>query len=309
MITDNSTGAALDTITYDGFGNVRSETSSANGDRYGFTGRERDNATGLQYNRDRWYNPATGTWMQQDPLGLGPDTNPYRYVGNDPTNATDPSGLAPPEPPPFGQGGEWLQRIIGDKAAKAAEEAAREAKWLGRFATTARALGAVAGIVVAVDQFGEARQVWNDWTEYNDFLERINRQNQASMDRLLRHWMREAAGQCPAAMDVNEKPHGGPAHDAAIKEYIKILERDVPGARDIRKNQAQVNADKQKVSDYRPDVQWTDANGVRHYYEVSSRTSTANPARLRRNDPNAIIEVLDLQTGITTVYKPGMPLP
>src|SRR5262249_14820119 len=29
----------------------------------------------------------------QDPLGLLPDTNPYRYGGNDPTNATDPSGL------------------------------------------------------------------------------------------------------------------------------------------------------------------------------------------------------------------------
>ena len=29
--------------------------------------------------RDRWYNPSTGRFMSQDPTGLGPDVNPYRY--------------------------------------------------------------------------------------------------------------------------------------------------------------------------------------------------------------------------------------
>ncbi len=32
--------------------------------------------------------------MQPDPSGLGPDTNPYRFVGNSPTNFIDPSGMA-----------------------------------------------------------------------------------------------------------------------------------------------------------------------------------------------------------------------
>ena len=32
--------------------------------------------------------------LQADPVGLGPDVNEYRAVGNNPTNATDPSGLA-----------------------------------------------------------------------------------------------------------------------------------------------------------------------------------------------------------------------
>ena len=46
------------------------------------------------------YDPTTGRWLTEDPSGLGPDSNPYRYVGNDPTNATDPSGLAaPPQKP------------------------------------------------------------------------------------------------------------------------------------------------------------------------------------------------------------------
>lgn len=41
----------------------------------------------------RVYLPTSGVWLTPDPLGLGVDVNPYRYVGNGPTNATDPSGM------------------------------------------------------------------------------------------------------------------------------------------------------------------------------------------------------------------------
>jgi RHS repeat-associated protein len=47
----------------------------------------------LQRNNDRRYEPSVQRWMSQDPLGLGPDSNPYQYVGNGPTNVVDPSGL------------------------------------------------------------------------------------------------------------------------------------------------------------------------------------------------------------------------
>jgi uncharacterized protein RhaS with RHS repeats len=41
------------------------------------------------------FDPTIGRWLEQDPIGfVGGDANLYRYVGNDPTNATDPSGLA-----------------------------------------------------------------------------------------------------------------------------------------------------------------------------------------------------------------------
>ncbi len=46
----------------------------------------------MQWNQNRWYNPATQRWLTPDPLGLRPDANPYRYCGNGPTNGTDPSG-------------------------------------------------------------------------------------------------------------------------------------------------------------------------------------------------------------------------
>src|SRR5580692_12122705 len=38
------------------------------------------------------YSPTIGRFLSRDPIGLGPDTNPYRYCGNSPTNGTDPSG-------------------------------------------------------------------------------------------------------------------------------------------------------------------------------------------------------------------------
>jgi hypothetical protein len=41
------------------------------------------------------FDPTVGRWISQDPLGLEPDVNPYRYVHNGFPNATDPSGLDP----------------------------------------------------------------------------------------------------------------------------------------------------------------------------------------------------------------------
>lgn len=40
------------------------------------------------------YNPTIGRWISEDPIGFqAADPNLYRYVGNSPTNYTDPSGL------------------------------------------------------------------------------------------------------------------------------------------------------------------------------------------------------------------------
>jgi uncharacterized protein RhaS with RHS repeats len=39
------------------------------------------------------YDPTVGKFLSMDPTGLVVDPNPYRYVGNDPTNLVDPTGL------------------------------------------------------------------------------------------------------------------------------------------------------------------------------------------------------------------------
>jgi len=49
----------------------------------------------LQYNDERWYAPDTARWLSEDPIRFAAgDVNLYRYVGNDATGATDPSGEA-----------------------------------------------------------------------------------------------------------------------------------------------------------------------------------------------------------------------
>ena len=90
-LTDD-TGAVQDTLNYSAYG-VVSESNAAFGDRYKYTGREWDGVSQLQYNRDRYYDPQTATWTTQDPTGFNAgDDDLYRYVGNGPTNGTDPTG-------------------------------------------------------------------------------------------------------------------------------------------------------------------------------------------------------------------------
>jgi RHS repeat-associated protein len=61
---------------------------------YRYTGREYD-TDDLYYYRARYYDPTIGRFITPDPIGfLAGDTNFYRYVGNDPVNFVDPSGLA-----------------------------------------------------------------------------------------------------------------------------------------------------------------------------------------------------------------------
>ncbi|MBX7166843.1 MAG: RHS repeat-associated core domain-containing protein [Pirellulales bacterium] len=75
---------------YDAFG---TPVDQAYLTRYQFTGREYDSATGQQYNRARWYSPHAGRWMSEDPIGFAArDANLSRYVGNQPTNYSDPTG-------------------------------------------------------------------------------------------------------------------------------------------------------------------------------------------------------------------------
>ena len=81
-------------IVYDAFGRIVSETDPGFDFLYGFTGRERDGESDLHYNRARYYDVTTGRWLSQDPIGFAAgDANLYRYVGNQPTTKTDPSGL------------------------------------------------------------------------------------------------------------------------------------------------------------------------------------------------------------------------
>ncbi|NJM99049.1 MAG: hypothetical protein HC800_19590 [Phormidesmis sp. RL_2_1] len=89
----SSAGTLLNHLTYDSYGQVTGETHPEVDFRFGYTGRERDEEIGLYYYRARYFDPAPGTFVSEDPLGFGAgDANVYRYVFNSPTNYTDPSG-------------------------------------------------------------------------------------------------------------------------------------------------------------------------------------------------------------------------
>ncbi len=90
----STSGSVLVTITYDPYGNILSQLNSY-APRFLYTGGAYDSITGTYLDGAREDNPANGRWLSQDPLGLNPDSNPYRYVTNDPTNAIDPSGEDP----------------------------------------------------------------------------------------------------------------------------------------------------------------------------------------------------------------------
>jgi len=45
------------------------------------------------YMRNRYYDPSTGRFTQQDPIGFAGGNNLYGYTGGDPVNYSDPFGL------------------------------------------------------------------------------------------------------------------------------------------------------------------------------------------------------------------------
>ncbi len=62
---------------------------------YRYTGKERDDITGLYYYGARYYAPWLGRWMSADPAGAkGSGLNMYWYCSGNPINRIDPNGMA-----------------------------------------------------------------------------------------------------------------------------------------------------------------------------------------------------------------------
>ena len=95
-VTDD-TGATIATLQYGAFGEIRSLTETAPGDAgpIRYAGRWHDPVTGFSYNRARFYDPALGRFLSEDPIGFeSGSSNLYAYANNTPYNYVDPSGNA-----------------------------------------------------------------------------------------------------------------------------------------------------------------------------------------------------------------------
>ena len=84
---ENTKTKMLTRYEYDAFGGSKEVTGTV----YGYNGQYTDKETGLIYLRNRYYDPETGRFTQEDPVMDG--LNWYAYCGNNPVNFFDPSGL------------------------------------------------------------------------------------------------------------------------------------------------------------------------------------------------------------------------
>jgi len=98
-MTDAS-GQVVWAADYKPFGEVTVTVSTIT-NNLRFPGQYLDTETGLNYNYFRDFNPATGRYIEADPIGIlhhgmrGGMNHLYTYVGNNPVNRKDPLGKFP----------------------------------------------------------------------------------------------------------------------------------------------------------------------------------------------------------------------
>ena len=90
-----SNGRYNNRYAYDAFGNYSEETNEPKKNPFRYCGEYTDDETGLIYLRNRYYDPAIGRFITEDPAKDG--LNWYAYTNNNPLKYADPTGLSSEE--------------------------------------------------------------------------------------------------------------------------------------------------------------------------------------------------------------------
>ena len=91
----NAQGQHLNHIAYSAFGQPVHQMDLSYGSRYMFAAREYSLQLDVHALRARYLDSQTGRFLSTDPIHFdGADTNLFRYVGNSPLGAIDPTGTS-----------------------------------------------------------------------------------------------------------------------------------------------------------------------------------------------------------------------
>lgn len=207
-------------------------------------------------------------WLSVDPLvDKNIATSPYMYCNGNPIKYVDPNGKWPETA--------WdIANVMMDAASLVSNVKngnTRDAVVDG--------VGLVMDVTAAIVPFvpGGAGTAINAYRTANKVSDVNQIRNQGQKVKGIGNYIIPNNGK--------SKPHGGKTHNTVIDNTIDHLPK---GAKNVRKNQTQVDAKGNKIGNNRPDIQY-DLNGTHYNVEIDN-----NPARsaehgrvLKQNDPNS----------------------
>jgi RHS repeat-associated protein len=311
VITDSAGVIKAESDYYPWGGELQFVNNDSND--YKFTGKKRDTETGLDYFGARYYSNGLGRWVSADwsatpipvpyaDFGDPQSLNLYQFVGGNPASKADPDGHWPTA----GDFGKWLDRQIDKfESTKLGHAYATGTSLVGNPMPFTEPLAA-ARFVSQSAQIGNAtgNALGGDHTTMEK-VDAIAHDTKAAGELIIvlatagKGMVPEVATpRLPQDVNVNPKPPAanngngtvGPSGSQNATAQADAAAARGTGHTDIRMNQQQVNAQGQRVGVNRPDLQSTDANGVRHYteYDRSAQNAADHHARTTANDPNGV---------------------
>ena len=88
----NASGTIVTQYAYDPYGNQSTVVGGTVASDLGYAGYFNHAASGLNFTRNRAYDPVHARWINRDPIGEAGGINLYAYVGGNPLTYRDPSG-------------------------------------------------------------------------------------------------------------------------------------------------------------------------------------------------------------------------